>query len=118
MNEMQIKARARRRWWLFPVRLAVLVVLAATVGGVLNHLSASLDRSAQPAGFQRGVLQGALMPMALPNILVGRDVAIYSPNNTGIGYKLGYTVGVNVCGAIFFGLLFLRLSRWRKWTNA
>jgi hypothetical protein len=59
------------------------------------------------------MLQGALMPMALPNLALGRDIPIYSLNNTGVRYKLGYTAGVNVCGAFFFGLLFWRLNRWR-----
>jgi len=51
-----------------------------------------------PRVFGRGVLHGALMPGALPNLLVGKDVTIYAPNNTGRTYKLGYTVGVNGCG--------------------
>ena len=54
------------------------------------------------------------MPMAMPNLLVGRDLTIYSPNNTGLTYKLGYTTGVNGCGALFFGLFFWRVSRWRR----
>jgi hypothetical protein len=77
-----------------------------------------LERSARPAGFSRGVLQGALMPMSMPNLLFGRDVAIYSQNNTGLSYKLGYTSGVNGCGAIFFGFVFWRFSRWRNQTRA
>jgi hypothetical protein len=96
------------------VKLVVVLVLAWAVGAVLNRLATSLDRSTQPAGFLRGALQGALMPMALPNLLVGRDVTIYSTSNTGVTYKLGYTTGVNVCGACFFGVLYWRLSRWRK----
>jgi len=51
----------------------------------------------------------------MPNLLVGRDVTIYSAHNTGVSYKLGYTAGVNGCGALFFGFLFWRLDRWRKW---
>src|SRR5437016_5995507 len=70
---------------------------------------------APPAGFIRGALQGALMPMSFPNLLVGRDITIYSQNNTGLMYKLGYTSGVNACGALFFGLLFWR---WNKFRNA
>ncbi len=95
------------------VRLTVFVVLAFAVGAVLNRVTHSVDKSVGPAGFSRGVLQGALMPMALPNLLVGRDVSIYSPLNTGVKYKLGYTVGVNGCGALFFGMLYWRLNRWR-----
>jgi hypothetical protein len=94
--------------------VALVLLAAVAIGWILNHVSAALDRSARPAGFSRGVLQGALMPMSLPNLLVGRDVTIYSPNNTGVPYKLGYTAGVNGCGAIFFGLLFWRLHRWKN----
>ena len=54
------------------------------------------------------------MPMAMPNLLVGRDVMIYSQNNTGVMYKLGYTAGVNGCGAIFFGVLFWRVNRLKR----
>jgi hypothetical protein len=81
---------------------------------VVQRSSASFDRTTQPAGFTRGVLHGALMPLALPNLLIGQDVTIYVPNNTGRSYKLGYTVGVNGCGALFFGLCFWRLNRWRR----
>jgi hypothetical protein len=52
--------------------------------------------------------------MAMPNLLVGRDVVIYSANNAGVPYKLGYTVGVNACGALFFGFLYWRILRWRR----
>ena len=69
------------------------------------------------AGFRRGLVQGALMPMALPNLIVGNDVTIYSQNNTGLTYKLGYTAGVNACGAVFFGLFFWRVNRWRRKMN-
>ncbi len=90
------------------------VVLAFMIGAVLNRVAASLEHDACPAGFGRGLLQGALMPMALPNLLVGRDVSIYAATNTGVKYKLGYTAGVNACGALFFGLLYWRVSRWRR----
>lgn len=103
----------------FFLRLAVVLAVALAVGTVLNRVTGSVEAEenragAEPAGFRRGVLQGALMPLALPNLLVGRDVTIYAPHNTGRTYKLGYTVGVNGCGAIFFGLLFWRLHRLRK----
>ena len=88
--------------------------LAAVIGLGLRTLSATLEKNPAPAGFLRGALQGALMPCALPNLLVGDDVTIYAPNNTGRTYKLGYTCGVNACGALFFGMFFGRLRRWRK----
>jgi len=116
-DNAQAKPDAPPAWasWRTLVRVAIVLVLAYSIGAGLNRLGAVLDRTGRPAGFPRGVVQGALMPMALPNLLFGKDVMIYSLNNTGVGYKLGYTTGVNVCGAVFFGFFFLRLNRWRKW---
>jgi len=101
------------------VLLRVATVLAAMfiLGYVMHRLSYTLERSPHPAGFSQGLLQGALMPAAWPNLLVGNDVIIYAPHNTGLTYKLGYTFGVNICGAFFFGMFFLRLSRWRNRRN-
>src|SRR5205809_239951 len=99
------------------LRLAVVFLIALIVGWMLNRTEAALERSAKPAGFGRGVLQGALMPMSMPNLLVGHDITIYSQNNTGVSYKLGYTAGVNICGAVFFGLTFWRVSKLRALTR-
>ncbi len=97
------------------LRLGLFVLLALTIGTALSRIAGQVEGEGQaPAGFVRGVAQGALMPLALPNLLVGRDVPIYASRNTGRFYKLGYTVGVNGCGAIFFGLLYWRLNRLRK----
>src|SRR5678815_2892251 len=93
------------------------MVLAAAlaIGTLLHRVAVGIDAEpGHPAGFARGVAQGALMPLALPNLLVGRDMVIYSMHNTGRTYKLGYTVGVNGCGALFFGILFWRLHRLRR----
>ena len=57
-------------------------------------------------GFWLGALHGALMPVALPSLLLGRDVPIYAERNQGRIYKLGYIAGINFCGFIFFGLAF------------
>jgi hypothetical protein len=95
-------------------RIFTFLLVAACVGFCMRQISVMLSKSTQPAGFARGMLQGALMPGALPNLLVGNDVVIYAPNNTGRTYKLGYTCGVNACGAIFFGWFFWRVSKWRK----
>jgi hypothetical protein len=95
------------------MRVAVVMLIAFVVGLALNRIEAALERNKQPAGFGRGMIQGALMPMSMPNLLVGHDIVIYSQNNTGISYKLGYTLGVNVCGALFFGVTFWKVSRWR-----
>jgi len=114
MSDTSGRTLASRTWWKIPLRLLLFVMLATAVGWTLNRLAASMERSPRPAGFSRGIVQGALMPMAFPNLLVGNDVTIYSQNNTGLTYKLGYTVGVNTAGLFFFGLFFRRLRRWKR----
>ena len=98
----------------FLLRLLWFLLLATCIGWSLNQAGRLLNRSGKRAGFGLGVVQGALMPLALPNLAVGNDVTIYSENNTGRTYKLGYTIGVNGCGLIFFGIFFWRMSRLRR----
>jgi len=116
MSDISI-ASSRREWWRIPLRVLLILMLATVVGWTLNRMAKSMERNPHPAGFRRGLVQGALMPMALPNLIVGNDVTIYSQNNTGLTYKLGYTAGVNACGAVFFGLFFWRVNRWRREMN-
>ena len=95
-------------------RAAWIILFAFLIGWSLNWVAQQLDRSHRPAGFIRGLAQGALMPASMPNLLIGKDVSIYAVNNNGVSYKLGYTMGVNACGAIFFGLFYWRLKGWRN----
>jgi len=111
---VRVSAPAWLRWNLV-TRLAAILLLAFVIGWTLNRVAQQLDRSNRPAGFVRGLIQGALMPASMPNLLIGHDVVIYAEkNNNGVFYKLGYTMGVNACGAIFFGLFYWRLKRWRR----
>ena len=107
--------KSGRRRVLF--RIAAILLVLTLLGAITRFASAALERNRNPAGFFQGLLQGALMPCALPNLLVGKDVVIYTQHNAGVPYKLGYTTGVNACGAIFFGVFFWRLNRWRKRLN-
>jgi hypothetical protein len=95
-------------------RIVVVVAMAYCAGLLLNWYVRRLENSGKPAGFIAGVVHGAVMPCAMPSLLLGRDVAIYAEKNSGRPYKLGYTVGVNACGAIFFGMSYWRFSRWRR----
>jgi hypothetical protein len=95
-------------------RIAMILIAGFAIGWTLNRAALALERRNEAAGFVHGIVQGALMPMALPNLAVGRDVTIYSANNTGRTYKLGYTVGVNTCGLIFFGFFFWRVRKWKR----
>src|SRR5205823_8890882 len=79
-------------------RVAMLVVLGFVIGWILNRAEAALEKRHEPAGFLSGVVQGALMPITMPNLIIGNDVAIYASSNTGRNYKIGYTLGVNTCG--------------------
>ncbi len=101
-------------WRRILLRVLFILVLATLIGRTLNVIARSMESNSQPAGFGHGMIQGALMPMSMPNLLVGKDITIYAQNNTGVSYKLGYTAGVNGCGALFFGMFFWRVSRWRK----
>ena len=115
MSDTQVQRTLARRVSQILIRLLMIATLAFCIGWTLNQVARELEKSRQLAGFARGVLQGALMPMSLPNLLVGNNVTIYAENNTGVGYKLGYTTGVNSCGTIFFGFFFWRLRRLKKW---
>jgi hypothetical protein len=68
-------------------------------------------------GFRLGVLHGALMPVALPTLLMGKDVPIFSRSPVGRLYKIGYIAGINLCGMIFFGAAFWRSPKARKEQN-
>jgi hypothetical protein len=96
-------------------RIAMIIFITWGWGWVLNKSATSSDASPQPAGFGRGMLHGALMPGAMPSLLFGKDVVIYASNNNGRLYKLGYTFGVNACGAFFFGTFFYRVRKINKW---
>ena len=52
------------------------------------------------------MMEGALMPAALPGLVGGKDLPIYAPNNLGRPYKIGYILGLNTCGTIYFGIAF------------
>jgi hypothetical protein len=105
------KIRMHRKWLRILRTIASIILLAIVIGWVLQRSAEALNRGNERAGFGRGLLHGAMMPLALPNLLVGKDVPIYAAHNTGVPYKLGYTAGVNACGAIFFGACFWRWSR-------
>jgi hypothetical protein len=102
---------------LFP-RIVGFFIVVTLVAWALQKSVAIDEAKGRPAGFVRGALHGALMPMALPALIMGRDVPIFAEHHAGQPYKLGYVVGVDVCGAIFFGLLYRRVRRWKTMAEA
>jgi hypothetical protein len=90
------------------VKAATLVLLGLLLGFGYDWAAPRFYGPRQTAGFRLGVLHGALMPTALPSLLLGKDVPIYATHSTGRTYKLGYIAGINLCGLIFFGSAFWR----------
>ena len=87
-------------------KAASVIIVGVIFGWIYAWASPWAFPRDKPAGLTYGMLNGALMPMALPSLLMGKDVEIYSPNNSGRIYKIGYTIGINICGLIFFGSAF------------
>lgn len=104
-------AGALPRWLRVAVRL---VVLGGVLGWGYHALGPRLYPGARVFGPGWGVLHGACMPLALPALLMGRDVCIYAERNTGRSYKLGYIAGINLCGLVFFGGAFWRSESPRR----
>ena len=98
----------RRRWIVGAVRLLVVGLL---LGWLYGWAAPRVYPRDSPMGFVFGVAHGALMPMALPALLLGQDVPIYAPRGTGRSYKIGYIAGINFCGLIFFGSAFWQPRR-------
>ena len=98
---------------LITIKIIVLTALALALGFVQGWVSSRCYKPDHVAGFHMGVLHGTLMPAALPGLLMGQDLPIYAPNNTGRTYNIGFAVGVNFCGTIFFGISFWQPRRKR-----
>ncbi len=88
-----------------------LVGVGLLLGAVYSWAGPRLYPAGAAFGFGWGMAHGASMPLALPALVLGRDVPIYAEPNTGRGYKLGYIAGINLCGLVVFGGAFWRPRR-------
>jgi hypothetical protein len=105
----QVPASASAGWVKRLVRKVVtLVLLGLVMGFGYDWAAPRFYGPERVPGFRLGILHGALMPVALPSLLLGKDVPIYAERNQGRVYKLGYIAGINACGFVFFGLAFWR----------
>jgi hypothetical protein len=93
------------------VKLARLFMAGLVLGLGYSWAAPWMYRAESTPGFWRGTLHGAMMPVALPSLLLGQNVPIYADNNSGRTYKLGYIAGINACGLFFFGSAFWRPSK-------
>jgi len=100
---------AHRKLWL--AKIAWFLIASLLFGWFYGWASPRAFPKNQTLGFGHGMLHGALMPLALPSLLMGQDVEIFATNNFGRPYKIGYICGINACGLAFFGPLFWRPKR-------
>lgn len=70
-------------------KAAVLIVVTLVSGWLYGRASPWAFPKNRTAGFGYGMLHGALMPIALPSLVIGRDVPIYAADNSGRFYKIG-----------------------------
>ena len=118
MDSNQIPAK-KPALILFLLRKAVVIALFTLVfGWVYAWASPWAFASKQPAGFAHGLLHGAMMPLSLPSLVIGKNLTIYAVENSGRPYKIGYICGVNICGIVFIGPLFWRPRRPAPVTSA
>ncbi len=87
-------------------KIGSLVLAGIVMGWAYSWAAPRFYKPDQTAGFWLGNLHGALMPVALPTLLMGEDVPIFATKNNGRPYKIGYIFGINACGLLFFGLTF------------
>ncbi|HEX3798772.1 MAG TPA: hypothetical protein VH413_08720 [Verrucomicrobiae bacterium] len=100
-------AKASALWRRLPWGKAIKFILVTVLfGWFYGWASPHCFPEKQRVGFCWGMLHGALMPMALPTLVMDKDVEIFDSNNDGRFYKIGYIVGINLCGLIFFGSIF------------
>ena len=104
-NSAQCRRRVIRFW---TIKIVALVLLGLLLGLVYDWAATRFYGRDRVAGFHTGVMHGALMPAALPTLLLGKDLPIYAPNNIGRGYNIGFILGINACGTLFFGVGFWR----------
>jgi hypothetical protein len=96
------------RWKLWLTKIAWFLIATLLFGAFYGWASPRAFPKDKNFGFGYGMLHGALMPLALPSLVMGQDVEIFATDNSGRIYKIGYICGINVCGLVFFGPLFWR----------
>ena len=100
---------ARRKLWL--KKIVYFLIASMVLGWFYGQAMPRAFPKNTTFGFGYGMLHGALMPLALPSLIMGQDVEIFATDNSGRIYKIGYICGINVCGLSFFGPLFWRPGR-------
>ena len=90
---MDVMHSTRTRRWHVAFAVLGLLLLAGCAGGPASEWA---GKDAEPAGFFWGLWHGVLMIVTLVVSFFTSDVSIYEINNTGVGYNIGYVLGVLV----------------------
>ena len=96
------------------IKVIALTALTLALGFGQGWAASRYYKPDHSAGFHMGLLHGMLMPAALPGLLLGQDLPIYAPNNSGRLYNIGYILGINTCGTFFFGIAYWMPHRRRR----
>lgn len=96
------------------VKVVALTVIFLVLGFTYNYASTRYYGPDYLAGFRVGLVEGAVMPAALPMLMAGGDGPIYAANNVGRGYKIGFILGLNTSGTLFFGAAFWQPRRKKR----
>jgi hypothetical protein len=94
------------RWRQQAIKFAALTLFSLALGFGYDRAAPRTYGPERVAGFFTGMMHGALMPAALPTLVFGKDLPIYAQHNVGRGYNIGFILGLNTCGTLFFGLAF------------
>jgi hypothetical protein len=113
-NQPSVPAASWSRKKELLVKFVILTLFTAALGFAQGWATTRYYKPEQMPGLRMGFLHGFLMPAALPGLVMGHDLPIYASNNQGPPYKIGYIIGLNTCGTIFFGISFVPLRRRRK----
>lgn len=98
-------------WQFLVVKTVLISVFVAILVYLQGWASKSSYNPDNQADFKIGIVHGILMPAAFPGLLFGQDLPIYAPDNSGRNYKIGYILGINTCGTVFFGLAYWGMGR-------
>ena len=79
--------------------LLALLVLASCAPGI-NELTNVPSSTGVVANFWRGLWNGIIAPVTLVISFFDRNVQMYDPHNNGVGYNIGFFLGI---AALFSG---------------
>jgi hypothetical protein len=94
------------KWGYKVIKIIALTLFSLALGFGYDRAAPRTYGPERVAGFFTGMMHGALMPAALPTLVFGKALPIYAQNNVGRGYNIGFILGLNTCGTLFFGIAF------------